>query len=473
MKSQMSHTRHETAKEDKVPLNQKTAVSFGAMSQAIANNALSAMANLIYNIELGVSPALVGLAQMLPRFLDAMIDPIMGNFSDNTRSRYGRRKPYLFIGALFMGALFAAIWLMPRGWSQYAYFAYFLSVSILFWTATTVFIIPYNAFAMELTPDYHERSRVMILIQFFMNAGMAVVPWIYWLTQRDCFVDTIQGMRVVGTVTGLILAATGLVCAIICKEKKYEQVKTQESVDLFNGVKITCCNKTFLLLITIVIIAVFGYFVVTPIFQYLTIYLLFDGNTKDASFIIGMQGTVWILLVFAFSAPITMLATRIGKKNTFLFAMLLMIIGSLCKIPCYQPAYPWLSLVPYVFMSPAILMVFGMAFSMLADICDLDEIETNKRREGSYCAVYQWITKMGFSLAFMAGGLVLAASGFDEKLKAQTVSTINQLRFWEVVIPIVSALLASLLMTKYRLTEDRAYQIKAELQQRRVSDELN
>jgi GPH family glycoside/pentoside/hexuronide:cation symporter len=55
-------------------------------------------------------------------------------------------------------------------------------------------------------------------------------------------------------------------------------------------------------------------------------------------------------------------------------------------------------------------MVFGMAFSMLADICDLDEIETNKRREGSYCAVYQWITKMGFSLAFMAGGLVLMKS---------------------------------------------------------------
>lgn len=462
-----SHTHHKTAKEDKVSLSQKTSASFGAMSQAIANNALPAMANFIYNIELGVSPALVGLAQMLPRLWDAITDPIVGNFSDNTRSRYGRRKPYMFIGALFMGALFAALWLMPRGWSEYAYFIYFLTVSILFYTATTIFIVPYNAFTMELTPDYHERSRVMILIQFFMNAGMAAVPWIYWLTQRDCFEDTIQGMRIVGTGVGLILTATGVICAIICKEEKYEQVKAQESVGLFKSVKMTCSNKPFLLLIMIVVVGVFGYFAVTPIFQYLTIYLLFDGNTKDASFIIGMQGTVWILLVFALSAPITMLATRIGKKNTFLFAMLLMILGSLCKIPCYHPAHPWLSLVPYVFMSPAILMVFGMAFSMLADICDLDEIKTNKRREGSYGAVYAWITKVGFSLAFMAAGLVLTVAGFDEQLEAQTISTINRLRFWEVVIPIVSALLTSMLIIKYPLTEEKAYQIKAELQKRR------
>ena len=160
----------------------------------------------------------------------------------------------MFIGSLFMGGLFAALWFMPRGWSEYTYFAYFLTISILFYTATTTFIVPYNAFTMELTPDYHERSRVMILIQFFMNAGMAVVPWIYWLTQRDCFEDTVQGMRVVGTGVGLILTATGVICAIICKEEKYEQVKAQESVSLLKSVKATCSNKPFLLLIAIVIV---------------------------------------------------------------------------------------------------------------------------------------------------------------------------------------------------------------------------
>src|SRR5512145_1034471 len=123
---------HATTPADRIPLHQKLAYGLGAF----VNNLLAAASGgmmIVLNLGLGMNPALVGLLGALPRLWDAFIDPVMGYISDNTRTRWGRRRPYIFVGAIAVGIIFALLWQLPPGKGESFYFWYFLLGSLLFY----------------------------------------------------------------------------------------------------------------------------------------------------------------------------------------------------------------------------------------------------------------------------------------------------------------------------------------------------
>ena len=143
----MSATEHAvTAPEDRVPFPHRLAYGLGAF----VNNLLGAASGgmmIVLNLGLGMDPALVGWLGALPRLTDAFTDPVMGYVSDNTRSRWGRRRPYIFAGAIATAILFALLWRLPPGHSETFYFVYFLVGSIFFFMAYTVFATPGSRWA--------------------------------------------------------------------------------------------------------------------------------------------------------------------------------------------------------------------------------------------------------------------------------------------------------------------------------------
>ena len=147
--------------------------------------------------------------------------------------------------------------------------------------------------------------------------------------------------------------------------------------------------------------------------------------------------------------------------------LIIMACGNLLKIVCYSRAYPWLVLIPTALLSLGMLVLFSLVFAMIADICDEDELRTGRRREGSYHAMYGWWWKVGIGLSYIVQGFLLRATGFNEKLPAQSESTLFWLRFWEITLPAAMCLISAGLLTKYPLTEARAYEIKARLEERR------
>src|SRR5688572_21210248 len=108
---------------------------------------------------LGVDPVKLGLALAVPRIWEAFIDPLMGTVSDNFRSRWGRRRPFIVAGAAAMALIYGLVWMVSPAWSESTKLAYFTGVSVLFFTAYTVFSVPYASLTYEITPDYHERTR--------------------------------------------------------------------------------------------------------------------------------------------------------------------------------------------------------------------------------------------------------------------------------------------------------------------------
>ncbi len=164
--------------EDKVHFREKIALGVGGFSNMFGYIGINTVARTAYVMILGLNAAWVGIALTIPRFLDAFIDPLMGKISDNFHSRWGRRRPFIVVGAILMGITFGFIWMVPDAWSPTLKIIYFILMQILFYTFYSVFAVPFKALTYEMTPDYNERNHVMAYVAFFHKAGEFLYEWI-------------------------------------------------------------------------------------------------------------------------------------------------------------------------------------------------------------------------------------------------------------------------------------------------------
>ncbi|MCA9250795.1 MAG: MFS transporter [Phycisphaerales bacterium] len=462
----MSQMR-QTAESDRIPFAQKLAFGFGMATPIAFVNSVNQLTNLIYNIALGVSPVKLGIAQMIPRLWDAISDPLAGYLSDNTRSRWGRRKPYIVIGGISVALTYVLVWTVPSGLSENAVFAYYLGMSLLFYTAVTAMSVPLVALGCEMSADYHERTRLFAYGGFIGNVFAILTPWMYWLaTQPYLFDDEVEGMKVVAIFVAGIILASALVSGIVCREPKIEQVRKQRKIKFWASIAATMKNKTYLRLIGIVFCVTAGFNLVNSFANYIMIYYLFDGVKDKASFIMGVNGTAWAIAALIAVFPMAWTSKRLGKAKTVQISALIMLIGCLLKIVCYNRTYPWLTLIPTVLIAIGMLVLYTMAGAMIADICDEDELENGVRREGSYSAVYSWWMKFAVSTGILIAGLLLESTGYTNVLEQQHSLTLFWLRAFEIGLPAIFCAIGYRLLANYPLTEDRVYEIKEALARR-------
>ena len=464
-----------TAPGDRVSFPRMIAYGLGAF----VNNLLAAASGgmmIVLNLGFGMNPALVGLLSAIPRFTDAATDPIMGYVSDNTRSRWGRRRPYIFVGAMLAGLLFAALWQLPTDASETLIFAVFLGGSLLFFLAYTVFATPWVALGYELTPDYHERTRLMGTQNFFGQFAYLLAPWFLWFMELDYFGDIRDGAATLAILVGAVCIAVGVLPAILLRERFIQSstkdraesarvIKISEEVfrflkgflqSLSSGPFLKLCGATFL---------VFNGFQLIAAFQtYVVIYYVFSGDRGLAGQYMGYFGTIATVSTFAVVALAAWLGTVIGKRHAFFLCIGISTLGYALKWFCYDPANPALLLLPAPLMAFGLGSLFTLMPSMVADVCDLDELKTGQRREGMYGSIYWWVVKLGMAAALAAGGFLLNFTGFDVNLGGnQTASALFWMRVCDVVIPVITSLIAIALVASYEITESKAKAIRTEL----------
>ncbi len=460
---------HVTAAADRIPVSQKVAYGMGAVVTIVAVNSVSQLTSLVYVVGLGMSAIWIGYAQALPRLWDAFVDPFLGNISDNSRSRYGRRIPFLFVGGVLIGIAFWLLWTVPRDWSQPAMFAYFIVTSMFFYTVVPIYAIPHGALGLEMTDDYHEKTSLFGYASFIGNVGALTLPWIYYLANRPIFGgDSVAGIKWVCLGMSVILTIAALVCASICKEGKLQQTKSQEKIPVWASFKITYRNATFLKLVLAYVLLIVGFQIVMGFSNFITIFYLFGGDKDPASILMAQNGTLWAVVGLAGVFPMMWVSKRYGKRFTVILSFTMIIVGNLLKIVCYSRAQPWLSFIPTFCLSLGMVFCFSLVNSMISDICDEDEYATGVRREGIYFAVYNWWWKVAVSLASVASGYLLRLTGFMEATATQSESTLFWIRFWEIGLPPLLCLISAGLLLKYPLTEERAYHIKALLTERKA-----
>jgi GPH family glycoside/pentoside/hexuronide:cation symporter len=158
------------------------------------------------------------------------------------------------------------------------------------------------------------------------------------------------------------------------------------------------------------------------------------------------------------------MGTRLGKRQAFMICAGLALFGTLIKWFCYQPTMPYMNLIPGPFIGIGFAALWILMGSMMADVCDEDELHTGERREGTYSAIYWWIVKLGLSASLVVSGLLLNVTGFDEALgAAQSDTTFFWMRICDIVFPAAFIAIAIYYIYKFPLTENRVYEIKQAL----------
>ncbi|NQV29686.1 MAG: MFS transporter [Candidatus Marinimicrobia bacterium] len=644
----MSESQHyTTAPEDRISLKQKSAYAIGMLVNNLQAAALPAMV-VILNLGLGMDVLWVGLIGAVPRIFDAISDPMLGYISDNTRTRWGRRRPFIFAGAILAGIIFALMWQLPSGYVDFLaktpvaehqtlstsltntpfneaggailnydadlesgadlvfygpellaldkeaslatnldgfpqveinaalpaiesfrvvfneaevsesgadgesyyidlkadksnnangnlykfrlddlvrsplsgnqngnkhldmqsmksislqlsgfegagiatihslklrkserffifYFRYFMAMSILFFLAYTVFATPFVAFGYEMTPDYHERTRLHAFANTVGQLAWLGVPWFYAIMASSLFRDTVHGARSLAIVVGVIVAVFGIIPAIFLKER---QILTpannagksfwENMAEFFKGISITFKNKPFVKLCASTFLVFNGFQLGMSFSIYIMIYYLFNGNDGDAGKLMGWFGMLTSIATLAVIPLTGWIATKLGKRKTFLLTISISIIGYSIKWIGYNPEYPYWLLFAAPFVAFGTGSLFTLMGSMISDVCDYDELQTHQRREGVFGAIYWWMIKVGMALAGLLTGILLKVSGFDVALgAAQAESTLFMIRIFDVGIPIVTSVIALWIISTYTITEKKAHEIRTELENRR------
>ncbi len=474
----MSSTQMQS-KRDKLPLGQKAAFGTGNLVVNLLPGALGVFQFFLLTA-FGIDPLLAGLLGGLPRLLDALTDPIMGYITDNTKSRFGRRRPYIFIGAILSGVMFALLWQLNPDNSQMYNFWYFLTFSFIFIIANTIFATPYIGLGYEMTSDYNERTRLMAFAQTIGQVAWMIVPW-FWvlIANPDIFETQAVGVRRLSIFVGGICMILGIIPALFCKEVNQENLTNRDDLTLENISKnfksllknmglifknrpfVRLCGATFLVFNGFQLVASFSYFII--------LFYMFNGNYGDAGTWPAWFSTVSALFTAFLIIPIiTWMSSRWGKRNAFIIATFISIIGYALKWWGFSPGNPWLMFMPVPLMVFGIGGLFTLMMSMTADVCDLDEYKNGMpRKEGTFGAIYWWMVKLGQAIALVLGGLVLKLVGFDSGAAVQTAETMTNLRLADILIPAFTAGLAIMVMWRYDLTEGRAREIKEELIRRR------
>ncbi len=436
----------------------------------------------IYNIELGViGPIMIGNVIFVSRLIDAIANPIMGDISDKSTNRWGRRRPFLVLGSILSALCFALLWMIPRDLSDFAYLAYFGVLSICFYLALTVFTVPWYALGYELTTDYHERTRVMAYPSFFAPIAAILVGWMYNITYWDIFTDRIEAIRWVGCITASIMLLTGLISAVITKEPalgnttpKQPTPQTKPKAEakrsgLMTNIKQSLACKPFRMLSLTIAFILLGSNMIRGLESYVTIYYLYGGEIKPATALLGWHSTVSTILTLAIIPIITKLATTYGKQRILAGSLYLALLGTIAKLFLYTPDLPYLSLIVSILIAPAMASIFMLVQAMVADVCDLDELQYNNRREGMFGAVYAFLFKTGISIAFLFSGYVIASTGFNQEFGgAQSESTLQGLRLLFAFIPAAAFAIGIYFIHQYDLDEKRVRSIRDQLDARRL-----
>jgi GPH family glycoside/pentoside/hexuronide:cation symporter len=421
--------RHVTQPEDRIPLQQLVAFGFGGIIPIALFNIAGQLMVLIGNISLGLSAFWLGVIMIIPRLWDAVSDPIVGHISDNTRTRWGRRRPFLLAGGIAVAVSFVLMWWIPSGDSVQAWFpseaafewfqlGYILFWLLVFFTSCTIFEIPHGALGMEMSPDYHERTRLFSAKSFLGNLFAMSTPWLFALANMEVFKGTggneADGMRYVSMMIAAVLIPLSFWWFFTVREPGFKVVAKQEKSPFWKDMKHTASNKTFLGLVAIIFTLAMGFNFVALLGYYIPIFYIFEGDKSAASTLLGINGTIWAITGLVAVFPLNWLSRNLGKRKTLIIAITLMCLAQLSKIVCYNPEHPYLIVIPTMLLSTGMLFFFTLGASMVGDICDEDDLKTGHRSEGSYYSVFWWFIKMGTALASFVTGLLIVFTQFDQ-----------------------------------------------------------
>jgi oligogalacturonide transporter len=419
-----------------------------------------------------INPALAGTAFLVSKLYDAVTDPFEGVLTDRTRTRLGRRRPFLLGGIPFIFLSFFLMWYPVAFSTEGARFAWVLAAYLFFSTVYSIVLTPYNALAAELTLDYHERGSLMSW-RIAFSAASSLVCAVAPLEIVKLFADERAGWIAMAATFGLFFALPFAAVVLLTRERpEFQQPLRSFSLkETFVG---PLRMRTFRTTLGMYLASFVAMDAVMAIVVYFVTYYL--GRPGQTQFMLGALLVTQIAVIPGYTA----LSRRLGKRTAFLVACLAW-IAALATSFTLGPSTPtvWL----YVFAVSVGLGTGGVIltiWSIFPDVPDVDELVSGERREGAYAALFQLLRKASSALGIFLIGQVLNAAGYRKPLEqvvdgarksipqVQTPQFIAALRFVFAIVPIVLVALAIAATLRFPLEPSAHARLKALLERLRA-----
>lgn len=442
----------------RLPLSLCLGFGVGSFGISILLNTVTTFFPALMTTVLGQSAALAGLLLTVSKLYDAIADLVIGGWSDRTRSRWGRRRPYLLAGAVIAGLSFLLLFAPPKleGFGLIAWMAFAL---IVYSTGYSLFSVPYVAMAGEITDGYHERTRLLSYRTFFISLGQIVssagtAALIGWAGGGRL------GYALMGGTTGALLSATMLASFFGTRGARTVVVRETPRIGRMAVLKSLANNRPFVLLMTIKVAQYVGIAIIG------TTKLLFLLNVSH----LGYRGLINLSLVQnivgAASLPLWVWAgRRFGKRAAYMAGTLLLALVYVSwfwtDAGLTMPQIWWRGALNGIAASGVILM----SIAMLPDVMEYDRLRTGVRREGLFSSIYTITEKASYAVGAGAVGLILAAGGYLPTTKGAIIvqpdSAVSALYAGASWVPAALIMVSFVLMIFYPLDESMLREAEA------------
>jgi len=472
---------------DQIPLRQKVGYGLGSLIDMWGHWLSQSLAYQVFNIFLHMDPRWISTAQMIQRLFDAVSDPIFGWLSDNTRTRFGRRRPFILIGGILAGfGLPCLFWVQP-GWGNTSfslfgtqheipiYFWYMLATTAIYIPVMSCFNMPWVSLGSELTPDYNERTSLMSIKITVQKLPELTMFFALQFTTLAIFnmpngkPNILLGAKVLTIILGFIMVLAAIGVFTLVRERYYDYVvsKKQERISILETIFKTIKCRPFRYLLGMVLAYGTSTAMVGILGYYNTVYYVCKGDVALATKWNTAMGFASFGMGFLGIPFFNLIARRFGKRHALGLVFLMAIGAFIGDWWFYNPNHPWMQLLAsgcVAFTGAGFWTLYG---SVLADVIDYDELETTKRREGSFSSCQSWISKVGMAIGGGASGFILSYTSFNAELPIQSDETIFMIRFMLSAIPVLGLLFAFYAACRFPLTREKMHEIRAQLEARR------
>lgn len=421
-----------------MPARTRWAYGVGGLFDRLGTQGLKDLGNPLFNLVLGINPALIGWVFVVTRIWDAFLDPLMGSLTDNARTRWGRRKPFMLVGTLLSALTIVPIFWMPAGMGSAGTALWMTATGILFFTAFTIFNVPYRALAYELTRDPDGKTDVLAARTVFAMVLAAITPWIFPLTQTGWLGSPQETIPWIAAGLGLMVLVSGLVPTFWAREPTVDgaALARQRPVPLRESLARTLACRPFLRIVGMGACTIVGVNLGFGFGSYVVIYHVFGGDHAAAAGTLGWFGTGLVVTGLASAPTLAKLARRFGKRNALRSALGLALCGSLASWWLFRPDHPWTVMLSPLLLAPGLVGLWMLGEAMVADVSQAEAERTGERTEAMFSAVFTWVLKTATACAILGSNLLLNATGFDVTLgEGQPEETVRSMRAIYVALP--------------------------------------
>jgi GPH family glycoside/pentoside/hexuronide:cation symporter len=409
-----------------------------------------------YTDELGLTAGMLSWVFLAGRVWDAVTDPLMGHISDRTRTRWGRRRPYLVAAALPLWLVFILIWSPPISSSSTETFVHLLVCYLLLYTFWTVLSIPYVALGMELAPSYHDRTRLFGARQMFAVIGVAV-----GMLAPFAFAQAMGGKELGYPAMAATLGGVGvmLILVTVVGVRERPRQDTAASLPFAAGLRATLANRPFRILLAVYLASHVGGSFIAPLSLFIAKYVIKVEWAMQPVMLAYLAGSVA-------SIPVWLRISKIhGKNHTWTLGMIVGTLGYAASYSYHEGTWiRWMILAVVVGAASGCTMTLGP--SIAADAIDSDELQTRRRREGVFMGVWSLVDKAAIGLAVFIGMQGLEAVGYVPN-QEQTEPVIAGMKFLYCLLPAILNAVALIIFQRFPITREVHEQIRAQLEARR------